>query len=465
MVAVVLSATLPVPREALSQPTVNGAFFCDGDDGLYNFYASAAVGDLFTFVSGTHAYAAMVVDPGINDNVIARKKSQDSDTLADGTLFDVAVYQDSAGWVCKDTPCDGDADVNHRLGELYGSDKTVWSVACGPTFTWTQDLLDDTDGDQIFWSFVAQGGEADFFSSHLGDDGGGTPPPGIESNSSPAFNMNQSTWDVSFGGMFDKADPNEYISPVGFPTNGYSMCATAYNWEWRIVYEIRFPLASCGSPISLWVSDAHNSPEKTEPDSSSVCTVDCELELPVELVSFTAIEHDGGIQLRWTTASETNNAGFSVEHAINNGFYKEIDFITGAGTSLERREYSYRVEDVEPGLHTFRLKQIDYDGAFEYSPAVEVTVEVPNVYILEPAYPNPFNPQASIRFAIKERQAVTMAMYDATGREVQALYRGIPDANQMHAVAIDGSTLPSGVYIVRLTGETFLATQSVTLVK
>ena len=463
MVAVVLSATLPVPREVLSQPTVNGAFFCDGDDSIYGLYAPGAVGDLYTFTNATHAFAVMVGNPAINDNVIARKKAQASDTLSDGTFFDVALYQDSVGWACKDTPCDGDADVNHRLSELHGSDKTVWSVSCGASFTWTQDYLDDTDGDETYWSLP--GGEADFFSSHLGDDGAGTPPAGIVSSSSMAYNMNQSTWDVSFGGVFDVSDPNNYISPVGALDNGYSTCATTYNWEWRIVYEISFPLSSCGAPISLWVSDAHNSPVKTEPDSSSICSIDCELELPVELVSFTAIEHDGGIQLRWTTASETNNAGFSVEHAINNGFYKEIDFITGAGTSLERREYGYRVEDVEPGLHTFRLKQIDYDGAFEYSPAVEVTVEVPNVYILEPAYPNPFNPQASIRFAIKERQAVTMAMYDATGREVQALYRGIPDANQMHAVAIDGSTLPSGVYIVRLTGETFLATQSVTLVK
>jgi hypothetical protein len=473
---VLLAAALVVPRTASAQPTMDGAFYCTNDIVNYNLHATAATGKLYTTVVGGFAYAAMVTDPFINDNVFGPKKWE-----GDNPAFNFVAYQDSAGWICKDgtgAACTGppDEEVNeeHNFKKLHDSDKNVWRVVCGTKdFEWEQDLIQDTDDDNRLWSW--KGGEADHFSNQFGSDGsGGTAgvdwPANLTSMSSLAWNMNQTTWDMGLALGFDSTkggnDGKTYISPVGFAggANGYSTCDTRYNWEWRLVYEIKFPLTDCdGAPISLWVADAHNSPEKNDPDSTTVCTEDC--DLPVELVSFTATEVNGDIQLLWSTSSETNNAGFAIEHAINRGFWNEIDFVGGAGTSRVLREYSYRVLNVEPGKHTFRLKQVDLDGAFEYSSSVEIAVEVPNAYLLEAAYPNPFNPQTTIRFGVKNRAEVTMAMYDATGRVVRTLYKGVPEPNEMHEVRIDGSGLPSGVYLIRLTGESFLASQTVTLVK
>ena len=86
-------------------------------------------------------------------------------------------------------------------------------------------------------------------------------------------------------------------------------------------------------------------------------------------------------------------------------------------------------------------------------------------FLIEPVYPNPFNPQAQFRFAVHRSQAVLVDLYDMLGRRVKVLYEGEPSGGQMHTVRIDGRGLPSGLYVVRFVGETFVETQTVTLLK
>ncbi len=112
-----------------------------------------------------------------------------------------------------------------------------------------------------------------------------------------------------------------------------------------------------------------------------------------------------------------------------------------------------------------RLKQIDFDGTFEYHAEVEIVVEMVERFVVEPVYPNPFNPQAQFRFAVNRSQAVRVDLYDMLGRRVTVLYEGAPLAGQMHTVRIDGRGLPSGTYLVRVHGETFVETQTVMLLK
>ena len=68
-------------------------------------------------------------------------------------------------------------------------------------------------------------------------------------------------------------------------------------------------------------------------------------------------------------------------------------------------------------------------------------------YVLMQAYPNPFNPEATVRFALRDSAPVTLTLHDALGRQVSTLYSGTPAANQTLSVRIDGSGLPSGLYI------------------
>ncbi|MCH7640062.1 MAG: T9SS type A sorting domain-containing protein [Bacteroidetes bacterium] len=191
---------------------------------------------------------------------------------------------------------------------------------------------------------------------------------------------------------------------------------------------------------------------------------DAQTAIPVELLSFDAILDGRNVSLRWATASETNNAGFEVQMDAGSGF-QALGFVNGHGTTTEAQTYSFAIRDLDPGTYVFRLKQIDFDGAFEYHGDLEVAVETPDRYVLMPAYPNPFNPEATVRFAIRDSAPVTLTLHDALGRQVSTLYSGTPEANQTLSVRIDGSGLPSGLYLVRLTGSNFSALQPVTLLK
>lgn len=187
--------------------------------------------------------------------------------------------------------------------------------------------------------------------------------------------------------------------------------------------------------------------------------------LPVELVSFSGEVSNADVVLRWATETESNNAGFAVEHAYRSRRFEQVGFVTGAGSTLEGQTYSYSLTGLNPGRHFFRLKQIDYDGSFAYSAEIEIEVGVPGKYLLESAYPNPFNPQTTINFLVPEAQPVTMELFDALGNHIRELYNDVSPANTTQTVRVDGSGLPTGVYFVRLTGSNFTGSQRIVLMK
>ena len=187
--------------------------------------------------------------------------------------------------------------------------------------------------------------------------------------------------------------------------------------------------------------------------------------LPVELTSFDVVTRTDRMTLYWTTATETNNAGFAVEHKSVGNEFREIGFVTGQGTSDIENTYRFDVHNLDPGLHRFRLRQVDFDGTVAYSPIVEAVASVPAEFVLEPAYPNPFNPSTTVRFAVSSTQEVAVTLTDATGRTVRVIFNGIVEANQMQTVLVDGNGLASGIYQLVLTGERFRTTEQVTLLK
>lgn len=137
----------------------------------------------------------------------------------------------------------------------------------------------------------------------------------------------------------------------------------------------------------------------------------------------------------------------------------------GHGTTNTPQRYTFRAETRTPGRYAFRLQQLDYDGSFEYSPVVEVAVELPTAYVLTSPYPNPFNPEIRLSLMVKRRQQVTVAVFDALGRRVRLLFDGTMEAEQARPLAFDAAGLPSGLYLIQAVGEAFIATRPVTLLR
>ncbi|HMB92059.1 MAG TPA: T9SS type A sorting domain-containing protein [Rhodothermales bacterium] len=136
------------------------------------------------------------------------------------------------------------------------------------------------------------------------------------------------------------------------------------------------------------------------------------------------------------------------------------------GLNLQKNALeSARVDGVDAGRHLFRLRALQPDGSAVYSATVEVMVEMPEGFVLSALYPNPFNPQARCSLMVETEQRVRIAVFDILGRRVAVLHEGVLECGRAYEFAFDGTPLPSGTYLVQVTGETFQATRRALLLK
>ena len=184
--------------------------------------------------------------------------------------------------------------------------------------------------------------------------------------------------------------------------------------------------------------------------------------LPVELVSFTAAVSGATARLAWTTASETNNAGFAVERRSGTA-WEQVGYVDGAGTTAERHDYALDVTGLAPGRHAFRLRQVDLDGTAHYSATIEAVVAPDGAAAVALDGPNPFRTRTALAVSVREPQAVTVAVYDALGRRVAEAFRGAVDGSRR--VEVDGAGLSAGHYVVVVEGERFRATLPLTVAR
>lgn len=171
--------------------------------------------------------------------------------------------------------------------------------------------------------------------------------------------------------------------------------------------------------------------------------------IPVEMTSFSAVGSNGDVVLNWSTATEVNNRGFEVERKAASGEFTKVGFIAGSGTVSETRSYTFTDKGVTAGKYTYRLRQVDFDGTFSYSNAVEVDLSLPSVFELGQNYPNPFNPATSIRFALPVSSQVTLKVFNTLGEEVSTLVNATMDAG-VHNVNFSALGLNSGMYIYQI---------------
>lgn len=188
-------------------------------------------------------------------------------------------------------------------------------------------------------------------------------------------------------------------------------------------------------------------------------------ELPVELTSFTASVTQNKVQLKWETATELNNNGFEIQRKLENLDWITIGFVNGKGTTTEPTSYTY-FDDVSELISNriyYRLKQIDYNGDYEFSDEIEV-ITIPLEYGLSQNFPNPFNPSTRIKYEIPENTNVTLEVFDVLGRLMKTLVNENKPAGR-YEVEFNASELSSGLYLYKIKVGSFEQTKKMLLLK
>jgi len=188
--------------------------------------------------------------------------------------------------------------------------------------------------------------------------------------------------------------------------------------------------------------------------------------IPVELTTFTASTSNGKVTLNWATATETNNQMFEIERKLNNTAWNEIGFVEGHGTTTETQNYQFidDISNVQAKSLSYRLKQIDYDGSYEYSDVVELTNLAPTDFALQQNYPNPFNPVTTITYSLPVKSQVTLVVYNVLGESVVLLVNEEKEAGR-YEVEFNATSLPSGIYFYRIKTGSFFQTKKMALMK
>lgn len=270
-------------------------------------------------------------------------------------------------------------------------------------------------------------------------------------------------------------NPQAGVASINIELNNTNN-GTVVNTSWTDVATIRFNTLNAGGSSDL--SFRTSSPETIIFDDDEITIIGQgnwiplnTTPLPVELVLFTANVIANNVILNWKTETEINNYGFEIQRSSSNDGsvllytdWEKIDFVEGYGNSNSQKTYSYTDKNVKYGRYAYRLKQIDIDGSFEYSPTVDADIGKPEYYWLGQNFPNPFNPVTTISYTLPAGDFVTIKIFNIQGQIIKTLVNEIQDAGY-YEINFDGSELTSGVYIYRMETKHFGDSKKLLLLK
>jgi hypothetical protein len=175
--------------------------------------------------------------------------------------------------------------------------------------------------------------------------------------------------------------------------------------------------------------------------------------LPIKLISFSATRQNNQAQLTFSTATEENNNFFAIERSSNGTDFRTIGKVNGAGTTTSIQNYTFTDETPLSGINYYRLKQVDFDGQFTYSPVVNVVFDNKAGIRLAPT---PVQDQLRVELDEMFQEDAQWQLYDFAGRLVQT---GVLSAENM-VFNVEVGSLTPGNYVIRVvSGQTTLTKQ------
>ena len=165
--------------------------------------------------------------------------------------------------------------------------------------------------------------------------------------------------------------------------------------------------------------------------------------LPVELISFNGKTEKGVNNLKWATATESNNSGFSVERSADGETFTSIGFVKGGGTT--QKQQNYQMMDAKPlsGINYYRLKQVDNDGKFTYSNTITLVVEKGTETLR--IYPNPTHKEITVAYPLSTK--ATISLFSAAGQLMKQM------TTESDLTTVNLELLPVGMYFLKMQTE------------
>jgi hypothetical protein len=252
------------------------------------------------------------------------------------------------------------------------------------------------------------------------------------------------------------ANPGDYamLIPIGANNPGGIQRIELRNAQNAVV-------SSSTAAGGVWPSTANTT---TVARRGVVQITNADAPLPVKYTSLNATLKGSAVSISWSTASEHNNSHFTVERSNDGKNFEAIAKVKGAGNSSKMQFYAFADNTPVKGMNFYRLRQVDFDGKSELSKIVSVTYTGSASLVsksgIEATTPNPFNSELTIGVNVAVSGVAKIELVDMIGKahytSTESFEAGI------NRVAINTSSLPDGIYFVRIShnGDTF--TQKIT---
>jgi hypothetical protein len=186
--------------------------------------------------------------------------------------------------------------------------------------------------------------------------------------------------------------------------------------------------------------------------------------LPAELIRFQASLQPQMVLLNWATASEINNAGFEIQRSIDGHTFEKIDFVEGRGSSTIINEYLFEDFEVQKDMqYYYRLKQIDYDGRFEFSEVVTIS-NSSNTTTVGELYPNPVKSNdLTTKIFAEARNDIHISIFENSGKLISIQRYTIEKGNNL--ISLDITKLSNGLYWAKFVSDQNIISRSFSVQK
>lgn len=256
------------------------------------------------------------------------------------------------------------------------------------------------------------------------------------------------------------APPNWYdIQPIiqtAFPANQpyFNVNKAAYTLS---QYDVSFLAGNASVAFRLTFKSDESAPASGVAIDNFEIIAPTNAPLPVEFISFMGKDEKDYNQLLWKTASENINKGFEVQRSVNGKDFSAIGFVKGAGTTTTLSAYKFDDHNIERNLYYYRLKQMDFNGNYNYSNVIAINRKDDAGTGVEFIYPNPFTDNITIVLNKKVESPIAVMLIDLNGKKV--FEKNIMPADFQVMINFSSLNLSQGTYLLNIVADNKTFTQ------